>query len=233
MIVKKLAMLSVIMSLTLGVVPALAEDSGANTQTDTREKQQLRNFNLEKMQNELQKKNDDRPFGGILSKWRGRFASTTPFRDKMGTSSIHKREEIKDRLKTLKNKNIADHVDKVVDRLGNAVDRLLAIGTKLEERMNKMEDSGIDLTQAEVLLTQFKTVADQAKEDIISANSRIQTILEQPITSETGPRVRAELKVAEESVKGALKALVDVIKSVKANVRSGDDSATSTSNSEN
>ena len=130
-----------------------------------------------------------------------------------------KREEIREKLKSERNKNIVRRVHMLIAKLNSAVDRLLVIGSKLETRIEKMEERGIVLTRAKELVSDFKDKAVIADEDIASAEAEITLMISGEITSDTGAKVRTALKTAEESVRAVHKALVEATKAVKANVK--------------
>lgn len=136
-------------------------------------------------------------------------------------------EERKVRLTDARKERIRTHIQKMVEHVKAVIARLASLADKVEVRITKLADEGIDVSVARGLLTTARTKIADAE----AAFDRAKAVLEAGVNAENPGKAFEEARVIFAEVKTALreahKALVDAIVSVKGRSTGSDSSDSS------
>lgn len=134
-----------------------------------------------------------------------------------------KREEIKERLATKasefreKRKELVKRIlTKALERLSHAVSRLDKIAGKIQSRIDKLSEKGVDLSAAQSTLDGCKTNAGDALNAISEAKTKVEAITDDGNRDGTGRAAYDAVKAAKQAVWDYHKCLVEVLRQVKA-----------------
>lgn len=168
-----------------------------------------------------------------MNEMRMKMASTTPHATSTNMGTTTKGERRDERLDAAKMKvleRMRIHAIKILRRHIEALDRYMNVSTRLASHIAKLEARGVNLSESRTLLAIANTKIADAKSLNASLKIEIEGVLTGEITREKAEKVRELLKRSEDAVKGAHRALVDVIRSIRAARQLRDGTATSTSN---
>lgn len=133
-----------------------------------------------------------------------------------------KLEDRKNRLGEKKKKRIEAYMTRILKRLQAAVDRLKKLGDRIDTRLEKLEEKGVDVSKARALLADADLEIESAESDLLSIREAIKSVLDGDNPKDLFRDVRTLLKEAQSSVRGAHKALVEAIRAVKASNKTGE-----------
>lgn len=129
-----------------------------------------------------------------------------------------KREAKRVELTEKRKERIRAYAEKVIARFMAAVERLEKLSERITERIAKMEEGGVDLSEAKLLLEDANAEIREARAQIDFAINTIPSILQNDNPKEIFESVREALNKAKESIKSAHRGLVEVIKNIKNSV---------------
>ncbi len=138
---------------------------------------------------------------------------------------VAKRQEYKARLNEKMQKRLNGFIDRIVNRMNAVVSRLEQIVSRISTRIQKMEDNGVDLTDAKAKLDDVNNLIGEARDAV----SLLEDVSVDVITSETpkeqAHEIRDAAKVAKDSIKAVHTALMETVKLIKASVSDNENKA--------
>ncbi len=140
------------------------------------------------------------------------------------SSTAMKIERLVEKFKT----GIAHTIAKVNDRLGDAVNRLQKIDTRLQAQIAKFKAQGKDTSESEALLKDAQDKLVIAKEKVTALQTSLQSVLSENISTTTKKTIKTKANEANSYVKAAHQAYVKVVESLKDKKGKKDNNATST-----
>lgn len=149
-------------------------------------------------------------------------ATATPARDALrvnalkATTSAEKREAVKEKIDEKRKAQIREIAARTIKRLEAAVERLAKLSDRLESRLNKLSEGGVDVSKSRGLLTEARAKIAEAKSKIAEAKASIETAVSSDSPKEAFQKVREITGGANEKLKEAHKALVRAISSASA-----------------
>lgn len=115
---------------------------------------------------------------------------------------------MKERLQNL----FRTHLGAAISRLNNATDRFDGFIARIESRIVKMQERGIDTSSAEASLEAAEGLVTIAKDNVSALSSLVSSVNDTDDPEAVRAEIRATLKTAMESVKAAHRALIAVVK---------------------
>lgn len=177
--------------------------------SSTRERREETKENIKELRAEFASTTKERrhEFREDIKKLRVEFASTTQAR----------RDAIKANVAERVKEQVIKHVERIERRLTAAIERFENLSDRMASRIEKLEEKGVDMTNAKALLATADAAIAQAETEV----EAIGDALEQALQSENPKEafttlVRPAVTAAEEAVKEAHKALVEALRAVKA-----------------
>ncbi len=144
-----------------------------------------------------------------------------------GTSTMgERRAELMGKLSAQRKEIINRFAERMFGRIAAAIERLKKLGDRIEERIAKLKEKGMNTTKAESLLASARTEITNAETHLGMAKTAAQGAMESGTPKEAFAAVRTHVVEARDAAKKAHKALVDSIIALKG--RSGDKTATTT-----
>jgi hypothetical protein len=143
------------------------------------------------------------------------FASGTP-------KMIERMKLLKDGKMDRKMEAAKQFIRNSADRMGNAIERLRKILSRLDGAIVKMKEKGIDTSNAETLLATAKTKIGDAETALKNTLNAIEAAKpttsgeEQEINENTRKAVKDAMQKTTEAIKAAHKALVEALGALKA-----------------
>jgi len=137
--------------------------------------------------------------------------------------------EVKERLAARHKERIRPSVEKMIDRYYPAVARIGSAKERIQAHIQKMEEKGIDLSEAKALLPVVDEYINTALDQIAQVKEEVETMIDSDNPRSVWQEVKILIASAKGSVRSAHKALRDVIIKIKASVKV--DSETSSSDS--
>lgn len=152
-----------------------------------------------------------------------------------------KREEIKDKMEERRETALSvikERLDKfsenVVKRFNAAIERLETLANRIDSRIAKMEEEGLDVLNAKELLSIAEVKIETAKTSTAGISLESQAVVSDSDTSSTTTikanfdTLRRQIETAKTDIKAAHTALVDVINTLKPGLRKATSTATTT-----
>lgn len=136
-----------------------------------------------------------------------------------------KREEVRDRISSIRKANIRKYFGNMVTRLEALVTRLEKLSVLIENRIAKIKGEGnsdIDTSSAEKSLSEAKLKIIQAKTDISKLKADMESALSSQAPKEAFKTVRESLTKIKDELKEAHRLLVHSIGELKG-LRVGDE----------
>lgn len=139
-----------------------------------------------------------------------------------------RQEERRVELNEKKKERIEKLTEKVFDKLNRLVTRLKDFSTKIEGKISDFENRGVDMSRSLELLEDANDAISVASSSVSDAQVAVDTLLSGEVSKEA---IRDLVNVARGDLKLAHTALIEVVKSIKANVKiETDDSSASVEN---
>lgn len=139
-----------------------------------------------------------------------------------GGNSVRDQEtrqaERETKLSDQRNERIEKFLSNIKRKMDAAISRLSKLAERIESRIVKFEDRGVDMAEATQLLEVAKGSISGAVESIVAAFERAREALGADISRDAFGSVISELKKAKESLRSAHASLVEVIRIMKANL---------------
>lgn len=127
-----------------------------------------------------------------------------------------KREEKKAEIEEKRKERIESFFLRIVRRLDSAIARLDKLSSRIDSRIEKFNEKGVDVKEARALLAIARDSIDSARENFNSIDD-VSELLDLETQRESFGHMREIMKEVVVSIKEAHRALVDVIVQLKAN----------------
>ena len=147
-------------------------------------------------------------------------------RDERREQFQERREEFKERLSEVKQKRIRAFWEKMSKRLANAIERHERIADKIEKRIVKFEEKGVDVSAAKSKLADGRAQLVNATSALAAAKVAVEELLASDDPKGAFPKVRDQVKAVRGEIKEAHQLLVDAISSLRAAKPETDESET-------
>jgi len=139
---------------------------------------------------------------------------------KIGTSTLRRvsderRAEVAQKIGQRREALIRAYAERMIRRFEAALERLTRLGDRLELRLIKLEENGIDVAHARELLGESRNKIQEARGKIAETETEIYAALGSDDPKEAFGKVRELLKGAVEKIKEAHRALVDAVRAIK------------------
>ncbi|MEI7513551.1 MAG: hypothetical protein WCJ74_02945 [bacterium] len=145
----------------------------------------------------------------------GRIASTTAKlearEEKRASSTALRMARLEEKFKT----GVSNKIAKVNDRLGDAIDRIVKIDTRLVAHIAKLKAKNIDTSASDALLVDAKAKLTTAEEKVSTLKTSLESMLGTNISTTTKNTIKAKTAEANTYVKAAHEAYVKVVESLK------------------
>lgn len=157
-----------------------------------------------------------------------------------GTSTIGERKEmLREKMAERRSEILKRIAEMMIHRMEAAIDRMGKIATRIDSRIAKLKERGVNTTASEALLATAREKLTLAKTALVNAKAAMGTALVvadvdangdgKPDKVDPGKTVREFLTTARDAVKDAHKALVETVKSLKSSAElRGKNTGTST-----
>lgn len=120
-----------------------------------------------------------------------------------------------DKAKSERADRIASYLERVSRKMTAAVERLDILSSRIESRINKLEERGIDMTRTKELLEAARVSITEAGESLKTALSDAREALSIDISRDSFGKVVSGLAHAKEKLREAHQTLVEVIRTMK------------------
>ncbi len=145
---------------------------------------------------------------------------------KNGSSTNGRGEEMREKMKERRGEILKRMAHQMVERMNAAIERLSKLADRVDSRIAKLKQKGVDTGKAEASIVIARTKIADAKAAVVVAVSAVEGASVQADASassttvvDAGKPVREALEKARIAVVAAHKALVDAIEALKANVK--------------
>jgi len=158
-------------------------------------------------------------------------ASGTPMSDERREKMEARKEEMREKMEERRSEMLERMSTQMITKMKAAVERFTKLGDRVDSRIAKMKEKGIDTTTAVANMVVARAKIAAASTAIASAESSIAAAvaaIEETPTGDGIKNVRSSLQVARTAIGEAHKALVASISSLRANVKSEAGSPTTT-----
>lgn len=138
-------------------------------------------------------------------------------KEALKNSVEERRQNVTDKIE----ERVLQFIQKIIERFDAATNRLIILSERIDSRISKMKVAGIEVTEAEKLLTEARLKIKTAETSVINISFEIDS-LATTTASTTKETVKEKFEItklqieeAKENLKEAHAALVDVINSLK------------------
>ncbi len=157
-----------------------------------------------------------------------KLASTTAkFEERMqnrASSTQARITKLADRFKT----GVSNKIANVVDRLGDVINHLKDIDTRIVSRIQKLKSANVDTTKADSLLVDAQTKLATATQNVSSLTSSVQLLLTNGVSTTTKASVKTKIAQVQDSVKVARAAYTKVVENLQSEKTTETSAATTT-----
>lgn len=136
-------------------------------------------------------------------------------RDEFKERTEARKTELRKKLGERRAEKIEDFFKKMSEKFDQAIDRLLDSARKIEERLDKAEANGKDVTKLRADLTAAEGKILEARKTLEAAKARYDEAVKNPDFKESFQKVKEVVGEVAKKVREAHAALVGVINSVK------------------
>jgi actin filament associated protein 1 len=142
--------------------------------------------------------------------------------EKKDKKKLEKKEKRK-KLSAKRKDRIKAYIERILNRFRTAIGRLEKLADRVDSRIVKLEEKGLDLSKAKQLLAEARIEVESAKSALGGLLVKTDTALgeNEPKTAFVG--VKEILNGAKQDIKDAHKKLVEAIRAVKASLPKDDD----------
>jgi len=130
-----------------------------------------------------------------------------------------KRDEQREKLLEKRKERTLAYAERMTKRLNAALDRIKKLGDRVDSRISKLKERGVDTTRAEELMGEARISVSVAREGVVNAKAAIVAALELENPKEAFEEVRRIVKGVVENIKSAHMATVEAIKALKASLK--------------
>lgn len=155
-----------------------------------------------------------------------RTATSSERREAVKENAEEKRAAVKEKVDAKRRAQIKEIAERTIKRLSVAIERLTKLGDRLESRLSKLSEGGVDVSKSKELLAEARGKIAEAKTKVDEARAEIDGAIASGDPKEAFQKVREITGAANEKIKEAHKALVLAISSASA--KGGLKKATST-----
>lgn len=142
-------------------------------------------------------------------------ASTTDERRGLLEDRKEFRENIKERLQVL----VRTHIGSAIARLNAAIRHFERFTDRIESRITKLEERGMDTTSVEASLATAISLTATAKADVDALSTLVASVTAESDPETVKAEIRAAIQKAVESVKAAHKAFKETVRELAALVK--------------
>ncbi len=133
-------------------------------------------------------------------------------KETIASTTAERREKIAEAAK----ERAKAYLAKIVRRLSAAVLRFEKLAERIEARIEKLEDMGVDMTKAKELLAKAEVEIAEADAAVLALKASIDITISADRPGEIFKEVKEKIRLAIEAIKEAHAALVATIREVKA-----------------
>lgn len=138
-------------------------------------------------------------------------------RARLASSSAERMEKFRERFDENKLRILTTHVENIVKRLNAALERFTDIAARMESRIEKLQADGVDMTTAISLHAEAEAKIADAKVKVDAIDVAVDAALASENPREAfSQSVRPVVAAAETALREAHKALVAVLRAIKA-----------------
>lgn len=155
---------------------------------------------------------------------RERMGSGTP--EERKEQMEEKREEMKERMEERRGEIMKRMSERMIDRMTAAIERLTKLTDRIDSRIAKLSEKGVDTTTAKANVAIARTKLADAGAAVVAAQGAVAGAVSaadaatgSTTPSGAGKAVRDSLEKARLAVVDAHKAIVEAVKSLKANAK--------------
>ena len=137
-----------------------------------------------------------------------------------------RRGEMRTRMQERRSDILKREAAQVIKRMHAAIDRFTKIADRIDSRITKMKEKGVDTGKAEASVAIARTKITEATAAVANAEASIASAADNAdasasttASSDAGKPVREALQKARVAVEAARKALVEAVESLRANVK--------------
>ena len=131
--------------------------------------------------------------------------------EKIASSTEARKARLEDKFKT----GVSNKIAKVVDRLGDAINRIKSIDTRVAAYIAKLKTKNIDTSKAETLLVDAQAKLATATQNVSTLQSSVSSVLSGTISTSTKATIKTKIADVQKSVKDAHAAYVTVTENLK------------------
>lgn len=223
------------LSLLLAAPRAHAQENASSTRPGVRPLLEQRREKMQEHQNELEQKREER-MQEIASTTAARRAELShrleEKRMEIASSTEARLEKFRAKFEENKLRILNEHVENIIKRLNTVVGRYTDIATRMQSRIDRLNAGNVNTTNAAALLATANTKLSAAKVKVDAINPIVDTAL-----ASSSPRaafeelVKPAVAAAEAALRDAHKALIDVLRALKAADPEAEASTSPSSNS--
>lgn len=125
------------------------------------------------------------------------------------------RAERRTALSVMVQTRIENFANGLFARLEAGADRLRNIASRIDSRIEKIEDAGVDMSTQVELLADAELQIDDAETQILEAEVALEAMLASDTPKEAFEDLKAELEEARNALREAKQALIDVVQSIR------------------
>ncbi|NQV93291.1 hypothetical protein HQ403_02225 [Candidatus Kaiserbacteria bacterium] len=188
-----------------------------NTQVESGERNDKPQTFLEKARNVLQKKRENKT---ELRNDGNKREAREELRDKKTNENS---EERLAELKEKKQERVANFLNNVKRKMDAAISRLLQLSERIESRIVKLEERGVDMTESRRLIGDAKNDIEKAKENIATSVENAREALAADLSRDSFGNVVSELTKAKENLRNAHASLIQTIRAMKSSISDSQD----------
>jgi chromosome segregation ATPase len=141
-------------------------------------------------------------------------------------ATLQDREERQETRRVEAENRIRAHIGAMLRRFNAAIDWLEKISERIESRIAKLKEDGVNTSEAEGYLNEAKTEIAEAKSAVSSLSEAAEEALSAESLREAFQRVRELVQTARESIKDAHAALIKAVRSLKPGINRGGETET-------
>lgn len=152
---------------------------------------------------------------GKIMEREGRIASTTAKfeerKEKIASSTAARKVRLEERFKD----GVSNKIAKVVDRLGDAINRIKDIDSRIVSRIAKLKAANVDTSKVDALLVDAQAKLKAASDNVLNLESGVGSVLTGGVSTSTKASIKTKITDVNASVKAAHAAYVKVIENIK------------------
>ena len=124
-------------------------------------------------------------------------------------------EERQAKLSDRRKQNIQNHIERIIDRMEAAVERLRSLAAKIEDRITRLESEGADVAALRVLLAEATSSIDSADVILETVAAELRAAPETDNPAQAMGNARTVLEDVKTALREAHAALVEIVVELK------------------